>query len=204
MLHHRPRLLWRRNPRPHWKKRSYIFIRRALPVFKVIVKVQTAVAVPKIFLDSFLALLCLLCPVFRIRFATQALAHLLQIFFRLVQQAVQAHWRIMVRSHAVRPKSKRYVVSRFPHRAVALVIIRAQRRHACGVARSLPHSLGGVAHLQREQGPYMWLIGLLRNHVISPFVLLLTQKESCHLPVVPRLVFHALGCRPISKIVVSR
>src|SRR6266404_7982148 len=109
-----------------------------------------------------------------------------------------------MRPRAVRSKAKRNVVARFPHRPVALVIVRAQRSRARGIARRLCYRVGGITHLQRKQRPYMRLIRLLGNKVVAPHVLLLSEKKRGHLPVVPRLVLYALRGRPISKIVVAR
>src|ERR1700730_8095640 len=102
----------------------------------------------------------------------------------------------------MRSKAKRNVIALFPHRAVTLVVVRTQGCGTRGVASRLCHGLGGITHLQSEQWPDVWLL-LLRNNVISPLALR-PQKERRHLPVIPGLILHTLGRRPISKIVVTR
>src|ERR1700687_2821221 len=126
MSYHRARLLWRGNSCPHREKRRHIFVGRALAVFKVIVEVQTSLAVPKIFLNALFALFRSLSPFFRVSRTPEHPAHLLQIALRFVEQAVQTYRCEMVRPRPMRSKAKRDVVARFPHRAVALVIVRTQ------------------------------------------------------------------------------
>src|SRR5260221_6507517 len=50
----------------------------------------------------------------------------------------------------------------------------------------------------------MRLAGLLRNNVVSPHSLRLSEEKRRHFPVMSRLVLHALRRRTISKIVVTR
>ncbi len=135
----------------------------------------------------------------------QPAADLLQIFLRLVEQAVQAHRRIVMRRCAEGPKTKTNVESRFPHRSVALVVIGTQFELLPLLALRVRHRKRNLTHLLGISSP----CNRLRHsrQVLHDVVVRLRgmKKEIRRdLPVNARLVLQCLGRRTLPEIVVAR
>src|SRR5258708_8387352 len=142
MPHQRARLFGRRNVRPQRENSGHVVVSRTRLLLEIIIEIETTFAVPKIFLNSRLAILRAFAPLLSFLLASERLGDVLQILFRLVQKAVQTDGSIVVRRSAVGSKAKRDVISRFSHRAVTLVLIPPDRHASTRITFHLGH--GGM------------------------------------------------------------
>ena len=179
ILHHGLRLFRRRQPSPQRIESGCVAIRRPLPGQQVVIEKESGFLIPEIARNQLLPLFRALAPLFRIGRAAQPAADLLQIFLSLIEQAVQAHRRIVMRRGAEWPKAKTNVESRFPHRPVALIVIGTQ-------FELLPLLALRVRHRKRN---------LTRG---------MKKEIRRDLPVNASLVLQCLGRRTLPEIVVAR
>src|SRR5206468_9350230 len=126
VFHDGASLLGRGEANPQGIEGGHVLVRRKRTLFEVIVEIQAAPGIPKIFLNVFLAPLGTIAPFFGIFFAPEQFAHLLHIFFGLIEQAVEANRSIVMSFCAVGSKSERYVVSGFAHGAITFVVVSAK------------------------------------------------------------------------------
>ena len=134
----------------------YVLVRRKRPLFEVIVEIQAAPGIPKVFLNVFLARLGTIAPFGGIFCAAEQFADLLHILFGLIEQAVEANRSIVMSFCAVGSKSERYVVSGFAHGAITFVVVGAQRDAASPEAFLGGQGLGAVADLNGKNRAQSW------------------------------------------------
>src|SRR5258708_18424108 len=107
--------------------------------------------------DELLAFCGALAPLICIAGSPQPAADLLQIFFGLVQQTIQADRGIMMCRRSVSSKARTHIKARLAHRTVALVVVGAELELMRIVASRSRHNRSRIAHLQSVGSPCDWL-----------------------------------------------
>src|SRR5882672_5692944 len=107
--------------------------------------------------DELLAFCGALAPLLCITGSPQPAADLLQIFFGLVQQTIQADRGIMMRRRSVSSEARTHIKARFAHRTVALIVVGTEFELMRIVASRSRHRRNRIAHLQRVGSPGDWL-----------------------------------------------
>ena len=120
---------------------------------EIVIGEKSRCIVPQIARDELLAFFGALVPFRGVSFVPQPAADLLHILLSFVEQAVQTDRRVVLRGIAKWPKTKGDIESRFPHGAVAFVILRTQLKLFALIAVGTSHGVRNAADLETECGP---------------------------------------------------
>ena len=123
---HRARFIIGGESRPQRVERGGVIIRRSLAGGEIVIEKHAAVLIPEIFDNFFASLRGSVGPFARLVRMPEERADLLQIFFRFVEQAIEADGRKAVSVRAVRTETEAYIKAGLARAAIALVKIGGQ------------------------------------------------------------------------------
>ena len=123
---HRARFIIGGKSHPQRVERGGVIIRRSLAGGEIVIEKHAAVLVPEIFDNFFASLRGSVGPLARLVRMPEERADLLQIFFRFVEQAIEADGRKAVSVRAVRTETEAYIKAGFARAAIALVKVGRQ------------------------------------------------------------------------------
>src|SRR5579862_1822857 len=119
----RARLVIGSESRPQGIERGGVIIRRSAGGGEVVVEEHAAALVPEILVNSFASLRGFVGPGAGVVRMPEERADLLEIFFRFVEQAIEADGREAVSVCSIRTETKAYIKAGLAHAAVAFVEI---------------------------------------------------------------------------------
>ena len=145
-------------------------------------------------------------PLFGVLFEAEDRADLFQIFFRLVEETVEAHRGKVVRTGSVRAESEGNVITRFAHGTVAFVEVGTES-DVCGDGTVRPgHGARDVAHLKRIGRAHSERGSLTGSSSYEEVVVQfrMSEEKGHDFAVVAGFIFHAFGRGAVAEIIVAR
>src|SRR5689334_5108522 len=126
MSHDGRRLFLCRETAPKRIEGGRKFVRRMLPSLEVVIKEQTALRIPHELLHDLLTRGGSTTPARSIGGTIQEGGDLLQVGFCLIEKAVQANRRKVMRPRTIGAEAEGDIETRFAHATVAFVIVRSK------------------------------------------------------------------------------
>src|SRR5207248_5610027 len=146
-------LLRRSQASPQRIKRGGIVVVRALSFGEIKIEVHSLLSIPEILLNFLRSRGGALLPLRRLRRFSQQNTDVLQVLLSFIQQTVQADRSVVMCAGAEGLEAKRNIEPRFPHGAVALVVVAIQPNVLNSLAFQLPRRIGDGAQRYREARP---------------------------------------------------